>query len=115
VNARLEDFPPELRGEATSVLIERGQAAPRALFAAALLTTLEDWLDRHAEDGFEPVRAAWKERNVTLGREVLVRADGRDVEGRAEDLDGTGALLVTTAAGTERVVSGDVKLLRPRV
>jgi BirA family biotin operon repressor/biotin-[acetyl-CoA-carboxylase] ligase len=114
VNARAEDFPPELRGEATSVLIERGQAAPRALFAAALLTTLEDWIDRHAEEGFAPVRDAWRARNVTLGREVLVRADGRDVEGRAEDLDDTGALLVATPAGIERIVSGDVKLLRPR-
>ena len=114
VNARAEDFPEGLRGEATSVLIERGQAAPRALLAAACFTALEDWVDRHAEEGFGVVRDAWKERSVTLGREVSVRADGREVVGLAEDLDETGALVVRGPSGVERILAGDVSLLRPR-
>jgi BirA family transcriptional regulator, biotin operon repressor / biotin---[acetyl-CoA-carboxylase] ligase len=114
VNARLEDFPEELRAEATSILIERDQAAPRALFAVACFTALEDWLDRHAEEGFGPIRAAWRERSVTLGREVVVKADGREIVGTAEDIDDAGALLVRTAAGVERILAGDVALLRPR-
>jgi BirA family transcriptional regulator, biotin operon repressor / biotin---[acetyl-CoA-carboxylase] ligase len=112
VNARSEDLPDELRGEATSVLLERGQAAPRALFAAACLTALEEWLDRHSEEGFGPIREAWRERSVTLGREVVVKADGREIVGTAEDIDEAGALLVRTAAGIERVLVGDVTLLR---
>jgi BirA family biotin operon repressor/biotin-[acetyl-CoA-carboxylase] ligase len=114
VNARREDFPEELRGEATSVLLERGQAAPRALFAAACLTSLEEWIDRHAEAGFGAVREAWRERTVTLGREVVVRADGREIAGTAEDNDESGALLVRSRAGLERILVGDVTLLRPR-
>ena len=113
VNARREDFPEELRDEATSVLLERGQAAPRALLAAACFTALEEWLDRHAEEGFAPIREAWCERTVTLGREVLVKADGREIAGTAEDIDETGALLVRSKAGLERIVAGDVKLVRP--
>jgi BirA family biotin operon repressor/biotin-[acetyl-CoA-carboxylase] ligase len=114
VNARREDFPEALREEATSILLERGQPAPRALFAAACLTSLEEWIDRHEEGGFGPIRDAWRERNVTLGREVVVRTDGREVAGVAEDLDEAGALLVRTRAGIERIVAGDVALLRPR-
>ncbi len=114
VNARAADFPPELAGEATSVLLERGQAAPRALLAAACFTALEGWIDRHAEEGFGVIREAWRERSVTLGREVVVKADGRDVSGTAEDIDDAGALLVRTAGGVERILSGDVKLLRSR-
>jgi BirA family biotin operon repressor/biotin-[acetyl-CoA-carboxylase] ligase len=114
VNAREEDFPPELRPLATSVILERGQAAPRSLFLAACLTLLEEWYDRHAEEGFEPIRAAWKERSVTLGREVMVQVEGREVVGLAEDLDDSGALLVRTATGVERITSGDVALLRAR-
>jgi BirA family biotin operon repressor/biotin-[acetyl-CoA-carboxylase] ligase len=114
VNARREDFPEELRAEATSVLLERGQAAPRALLAAACFTSLEEWLDRHAEEGFGPVREAWRERSVTLGREVIVRADGREIAGTAEDIDETGALLVRSRAGLERILAGDVTLLRSR-
>ena len=114
VNMRPEDFPAELRGEATSVLIERGHPAPRALLAAACLTALEDWIDRHAEEGFGVVRDAWRARSVTLGREVVVQAEGRELIGTAEDIDDTGALLVRTRAGIERITAGDVKLVRPK-
>ena len=113
VNARAEDFPEELRGEATSVLLERGQPAPRALLAAACLTALEAWVDTHAEQGFGPIREAWRQRSCTLGREVTVRSDGRDLAGTAEDIDEQGALLVRTPTGLERVLVGDVQLLRP--
>jgi len=114
VNAAADDFPDELRELATSLLIERGDPVPRALFAAALLTALEEWLDRHAAEGFAPVRAAWREMSDTLGREVRVRVGSADLVGLAEDVDETGALLVRTASGLERVVAGDVEMLRGR-
>ena len=113
VNLRAEDLPPELAGEATSVLLERGAPAPRALFLAACLSSLEEWYDRHAEGGFAPIRHAWRERSVTLGQEVVVAVDGEEVRGLAEDIDDTGALLVRTAPGLVRITSGDVRLLRP--
>jgi BirA family transcriptional regulator, biotin operon repressor / biotin---[acetyl-CoA-carboxylase] ligase len=114
VNARAEDFPPEVRADATSVLLERGQPAPRALLAAACFTSLEEWVDRHAEEGFGPVAAAWRRRSVTLGREVVVRVEGQEIVGTAEDIDETGALLVRGRAGLERILTGDVGLLRAR-
>ncbi len=114
LNARPEDFPEDLRPRATSLAIERGQPVPRALFAAALLTRLEEWIDRHAEEGFGPVRKAWKEWSVTLGCRVEAEADGREVVGVAEDVDASGALLVRTAGGVVRVVAGDVQILPPR-
>jgi BirA family transcriptional regulator, biotin operon repressor / biotin---[acetyl-CoA-carboxylase] ligase len=114
VNARAEDFPEELRGEATSILIERGEPAPRALFVAALLTGLEAWVDVHDEQGFAPIRDAWRARSVTLGREVSVRADERELVGTAEDIDEQGALLVRDRSGVHRILAGDVHLLRAR-
>ena len=87
----------------------RARSSPAACF-----TALEDWLDRHAEEGFGAVRDAWRERSVTLGREVVVKADGRELAGVAEDIDDAGALLVRGPAGLERILAGDVVLLRPR-
>ncbi len=114
VTARPDDFPPEVRELATSLAIERGQPVPRALFAAALLTALEEWLDRHAAEGFAPVREAWREMSDTLGRDVRVRTGDGEVVGLAEDVDDAGALLVRTDCGVTRVLAGDVELLRPR-
>jgi BirA family transcriptional regulator, biotin operon repressor / biotin---[acetyl-CoA-carboxylase] ligase len=107
-------FPAELRENATSVSAERGQPVPRALFTAALLGRLEEWLDRHAAEGFEPVRRAWCERSDMLGHRVAVRVDDREVEGLAETIDETGALLVRAGDRVERVLAGDVSLLRAR-
>jgi BirA family biotin operon repressor/biotin-[acetyl-CoA-carboxylase] ligase len=114
VNAVAVDFPEELRELATSVLLARGAPAPRALLVAACLAALEGWLDRHAEEGFSPVRQAWRERSDTLGREVTVRTASRDIVGMAEDVDAAGALLVRAGGRLERVLSGDVLQLRPR-
>lgn len=114
VNTRPEDFPEELRDEVTSILIERGQPAPRALFAAACLAGLETWLDVHDEQGFAAIRDAWRVRSVTLGRQVSVRTGDQEIIGVAEDIDDQGALLVRTPERTERIVAGDVALLRPR-
>ena len=113
VNATAEDFPDELRDAATSLRIERGEPVPRALFAAAVLTALEDWLDVHAAEGFAPVRAAWRQMSDTLGRAVRVRSGESEIVGTAEDVDEAGALLVRSSGGLQRVIAGDVEHLRP--
>lgn len=105
LNMAAEEFPPELHDAATSVLAETGEPAPRALFTAALLAILERWIDRHAEEGFAPVRARWLQLASTLGKRV--RAGG--VEGVAEDLDERGALLVRSEGGLVSVHAGDVE------
>jgi BirA family biotin operon repressor/biotin-[acetyl-CoA-carboxylase] ligase len=115
VNARAEDFPLELREVATSMALERGEPVPRALFAAAVLGALETWLDRHAAEGFGPVRERWRQMCDTLGREVRVKLAGEgDLVGVAEDVDASGALLVRAGGEVHRVLAGDVELLRPR-
>lgn len=114
LNAQLADFPPEVAEIATSVSLNRKSPVHRALFTAAFLGKLEWWLDRWADEGFEPVRAAWKNAASTLGQEILVRADQRELRGVAEDIDASGALLLRVGDRVERVLSGDVEQVRTR-
>lgn len=115
LNLDVDDFPETLQDTATSVKVARGNQVPRALFTAALFTKLEQWLERHATEGFTPVRSAWKALSSTLGSEVLVRSERQELTGVAEDLDESGALLVRTkAGGLEKVIAGDVEQLRTR-
>jgi BirA family biotin operon repressor/biotin-[acetyl-CoA-carboxylase] ligase len=52
---------------------------------------------------------AW---SATLGRRVVIQASP-PIEGTAEDIDESGALLVRDPAGTlQRVTAGDVELAR---
>jgi BirA family biotin operon repressor/biotin-[acetyl-CoA-carboxylase] ligase len=113
LNATEEDFPPELREVATSVREVCRHPVSRSLLTAALWARLEQWLDRHAEEGFAPVREAWRSYSCTLGEEVLVKAERRELRGVAEDIDETGALLVRTPEGVlEKILAGDVEQLR---
>lgn len=114
LNTSPADFPPELAEVATSVSIARQSHVHRALFTAALLSKLEHWFDVWTEQGFEPIRAAWKGLASTLGQEILVRADQRELRGVAEDIDAVGALLLRVGDRVERVLSGDVEQVRAR-
>jgi BirA family biotin operon repressor/biotin-[acetyl-CoA-carboxylase] ligase len=114
LNLATGDLPEDLRDIATSVAAERGEPVPRALFTAALLGGLEEWLDRHSAEGFGAVREAWRSLSGTLGREVRVSLGDGEVTGVAEDIDESGALLVRGASGLTRVVAGEVHLLRSR-
>ncbi len=114
LNSELADFPPEVAELATSVSLNRPSPVHRALFMAALLGKLEDWFEIWSDQGFEPVRAAWKNASSMLGQEVLVRADAKELRGVAEDIDASGALLLRVGDTLERVLSGDVEQVRTR-
>lgn len=114
LNVQPSDFPPEIAEIATSVSLNRTSPVHRALFTAALLAKLEQWLDTWDQEGFAPVRMAWKDLASTLGQEVLVRADNRELRGIAEDIDASGALLLRVGDQLERVLSGDVEQVRSR-
>lgn len=113
LNATLGDLPEEVRPLATTARELLGRPVDRAAFAASLLGHLETWCGRLETDGFAPVAARWREGSVTLGRRVRVKEVDRTLEGMAVDIDETGALLVRTEAGIERILSGDVTSVRP--
>ncbi len=114
LNSGLKDFPAEVAEIATSLSVVRGRTVPRALFTAALFTKLEGWLDRWADEGFEPVRLAWKRLSSTIGQEVMVRSENQELRGIAEDIDAHGALLLRVGDRLERVLAGDVEQVRTR-
>ena len=59
-------------------------------------------------DGFETVRSAWLAKAGPLGAEMDVRLGDEMVRGRFAGLDPDGALLLETAAGPRKIVSGEL-------
>ena len=115
LNAGPTDFPADVAEMATSAMRVLGHKVNRAAFLARLMKVLEHWLDLHEEQGFGPVRARWRVLSSTLGLEVLVKTERRELRGLAEDIDVDGALLLRTEDGLERVLAGDVEQIRPRI
>ncbi|GBF32046.1 biotin--protein ligase [Desulfocucumis palustris] len=111
VNVNTADFPGELKEIATSLKIETGAFVSRRLLLQRLLYQFEQlyrvWLDK----GFKPVLAEWKEYCVTLNCPVRVTSVRETLEGWAEDVDDTGALLLRLPDGTlKQLVAGEVSL-----
>jgi BirA family biotin operon repressor/biotin-[acetyl-CoA-carboxylase] ligase len=104
VNNRL---PPELP-EATSLSSEFSENVSLEQFTNALLEGLSQrikLLEKKSEDLIQ----AWKSMTSTLSKPVEVISDSDTVRGIAVNLDGEGALLVKTALGVKRIVSGSIR------
>ena len=103
------DFPPELRDKATSLAIAAGRGVDRAAFTGALLGTLDEVYGEMLRSGFGGLRARYESFHTLPGRRVVV-GGGRPITGVVRGIDEAGALLVETADGVERILSGEVTL-----
>ena len=114
VNPIEGEFPAELRALATSLRVAGGRCLDRVAFAEALLARLEREIDRLRQEGFARVLEGWKKYFRMRGARVRVGGPGvpEELEGVVEGVDSDGALLVRTAGSLERVLAGDVTLVR---
>ena len=75
----------------------------------ALAATTHEWLQRWGEGAtFPTIRRAWLDRAGPLGRPLIVRLRGTEIEGTYAGLDTEGALRLKTADGVQIVTAGDV-------
>jgi BirA family biotin operon repressor/biotin-[acetyl-CoA-carboxylase] ligase len=108
VNQTADDFPPELRGVATSLALRTGRRHDRAAVLRAVLAALEPRVDQvlGAQAAAE-LHDAYRRRSVLLGQRVtLFDADAR-VEGFVADLSATDGLLLRTDDGRHRHVPAE--------
>lgn len=78
---------------------------------AKLLVELVRVHDQFAQGGFAALRTEWQAHNAWQDRPVrLLREGGVEKEGICRGADDDGALLVETAAGIERCLSGDLSM-----
>jgi BirA family biotin operon repressor/biotin-[acetyl-CoA-carboxylase] ligase len=110
INVRRSAYPPAVAARATSLEDELGRDVdcPQVLVEslAALWRRYAGLQAGRAAD----VLSAWSAyAGPTLGRRVEWSVDGGTRSGRVEGVDDTGALLVRTAAGVARIISGEVR------
>jgi len=112
INVMPAAYPREIADRTTSLEAELGRAVDRAMLLAECLAALASQYAHLKEGHGKEVLAGWRARAAaTLGRRVRWEADGTPVEGTADNIDETGALIVRTQTGTIRVTSGEVAWL----
>lgn len=85
------------------------RVTPDALLAR-LAPAFAGWEARLRTGGFAPVRAAWLAEAAGLGQRIRARFGRETREGVFETLDGTGALVLATARGRERIAAAEIQL-----
>lgn len=110
LNMTPDQFPPLLRYPATSVRIASGRSADRLQVLQSLLRWLDRLYDEFLAQGPEPILRAWDERCAFRGKPVQV-SGGDQARGVLVGIDADGALLLDTAAGRRRILSGDLQPL----
>jgi BirA family transcriptional regulator, biotin operon repressor / biotin---[acetyl-CoA-carboxylase] ligase len=112
VNGALDD-DTELATRATTLAMALGQPVSREALAVEILQRLDARYADLLEGGAEArrtLRAAWRERLVTLGRRTTIRQRETTLEGLAEDVDDDGALLLRLDDGRRMTILwGDVE------
>jgi BirA family biotin operon repressor/biotin-[acetyl-CoA-carboxylase] ligase len=110
LNLAREQVPSELRDKATSVLIATGRACDRIALAEALFKRLDTRYMETETQGFRVIRPLWEHFSALTGRSVTVVDAGARIAGVVKGIDADGALLLETAAGTQRILTGDVSI-----
>jgi BirA family biotin operon repressor/biotin-[acetyl-CoA-carboxylase] ligase len=66
------------------------------------------WVERWREDGFAPVRMAWRARAMSLGEAIRVRLEAATLHGRFIDIDQHGALLLESAGELRHISAAEI-------
>jgi len=87
-------FPPELQDSAGSLEMLTAQPVDRGEVARCLLVRLDAWLSGAAWLDDASVRDTWLSHAEPVGRRVIARCEGRQVEGTSLTIDPFGGLIV---------------------
>jgi len=112
LNVRLRENLRDAIAQPVTDVASISSAVPqRNRLLAATLVELGQVLDLFAGHGFAPLRQEWTSRHAHQGKLVtLSSGEGNTLAGRAAGVAEDGALLIETARGLERFVSGELSL-----
>jgi BirA family biotin operon repressor/biotin-[acetyl-CoA-carboxylase] ligase len=103
-------YPPDVAERATNLRMALGHGVPRFELFAALVEHLADALRRLEARGAGDILQAWRAASPTaVGTAVSWTDGGRERRGVTAGIDDTGALLVDTSAGIERIIAGELQ------
>jgi BirA family biotin operon repressor/biotin-[acetyl-CoA-carboxylase] ligase len=111
INVRASAYPAEIRDRATSLEEELGRHVDANSVLTFALAALDRRYDELLEGGGNAILARWLElAPAARGARVEWTTGGVSKIGTTEGIDASGALMVRTGDGLQRIVSGEVTL-----
>jgi BirA family transcriptional regulator, biotin operon repressor / biotin---[acetyl-CoA-carboxylase] ligase len=111
VNGHAADFPPALKGIATTLEDELACESCVPDLETLLLASMARWVGLVRAGRGDEVLAAYRARDALPGARVLVESSGTSLEGTAEGVDTEGRLLVRSGGLQHAILAGTVRIL----
>jgi len=108
VGINLISSPPDTEFPATSVAEQGLRPVSPARAVEEVTRYCHAWVQRWREEGFAPIRAAWRARAISVGEVIRVRLEAATLHGRFLDIDQQGALLLENAGELRRIRAGEI-------
>jgi BirA family biotin operon repressor/biotin-[acetyl-CoA-carboxylase] ligase len=99
---RLQDFPEELRQQATSIDIQNGSYCDRNFIAKRLLISLDDWI-YSAQTDISKVKDRWKQLCPFIGSRLSIVHNNNVYTGYCRDIDPEYGLVLVLENGAVRM------------
>lgn len=113
VNMHMDAFDDDLKGLATSLMIEKGHSLDRGSLFNGILSRLEGIYKILLNGDKAAVIHKWYRLNCTIGKKVSIRDQDSIITGIADGINDRGELLVRLSSGDIKTVSaGDVTILK---
>ena len=108
VGINLASSPRDTEFPATSIAEEDlGTVFPGAALEG-FTRHFQAWKERWREEGFAPIRRAWRAHAAALGEPIRVRLEPATLHGRFVDIDQHGSLLLESAAEIRHISAGEI-------
>jgi BirA family transcriptional regulator, biotin operon repressor / biotin---[acetyl-CoA-carboxylase] ligase len=110
INVLPAPYPPDVMGRAIALENELGKTVDRAVLFEESLIALATWYGRLRRGDADGILRAWRDAAPSATGARVEWADG-ERRGVTAGVDDEGALLIATADGLERIVSGELRWL----
>lgn len=104
------DMPDDVAANAIALDEVLSQLPTRESLLATLLTHLAATMTRYSAEGFAALRSEWQAHHAFENREVQISGGSNTLYGVCAGVTDSGELLLKTADGLRRIISGDVSL-----
>jgi BirA family biotin operon repressor/biotin-[acetyl-CoA-carboxylase] ligase len=106
------DFPPNIRNTATSVEREFKNEMRRVELLKTLLFNFENEYQLYKKYQLTKSLSRIRKLSLILNQEITLAWPGNTLNGKAVDIDSTGALIVENSTGRSSVSSGEVTVVK---
>ena len=110
INVRPAALPPAVADHATCLEVAVGRAVDRGHLLASVVERLDDTLACLSAGGADGILQAWREASPSAEGTCVEWTEGGAVRsGVTAGIDRSGALLVRTPTGLERIIAGELR------